>query len=80
MSFLLWRKSRTRPLSAQANHTFLTGFSFASPQTIAMLHTEPVFSALSVSYLLSRNIRIKEGLIDQLFNSRTEILNHHSTI
>src|SRR6266403_3574742 len=36
---------------------------------IAVLHTEPVFSALFISYLLTRNIRIEEDLVDQLFNS-----------
>ena len=36
---------------------------------LQVLHTEPAFSALFVSYLLSRNIRIEEDLIDQLFNS-----------
>ena len=36
---------------------------------LQVLHAEPAFSALFVSYLLSRNIRIEEDLIDQLFNS-----------
>ena len=36
---------------------------------IAVLHDEPVFSALFISYLLTRNIRIEEDLVDQLFNS-----------
>jgi CRP/FNR family cyclic AMP-dependent transcriptional regulator len=36
---------------------------------IRVLHEEPAFSALFVSYLLSRNIRIEEDLVDQLFNS-----------
>jgi CRP-like cAMP-binding protein len=36
---------------------------------IAVLHKEPVFSALFISYLLTRNIRIEEDLVDQLFNS-----------
>jgi CRP/FNR family transcriptional regulator, cyclic AMP receptor protein len=39
------------------------------PAMLRVLHTEPAFSALFVSYLLSRNIRIEEDLIDQLFNS-----------
>jgi CRP-like cAMP-binding protein len=37
--------------------------------TIAVLRSEPAFSELFVSYLLSRNIRIEEDLVDQLFNS-----------
>ena len=37
--------------------------------TIRVLHDEPAFSALLLEYLLSRNIRIEEDLVDQLFNS-----------
>jgi CRP/FNR family cyclic AMP-dependent transcriptional regulator len=36
---------------------------------IRMLHDEPTFSELFLTYLLSRNIRIQEDLVDQLFNS-----------
>jgi CRP-like cAMP-binding protein len=36
---------------------------------IRLLHEEPAFSEMFVSYLLSRNIRIEEDLVDQLFNS-----------
>jgi CRP/FNR family transcriptional regulator, cyclic AMP receptor protein len=36
---------------------------------IAVLHDEPRFSELFVAYLLKRNSRIEEDLIDQLFNS-----------
>jgi CRP/FNR family transcriptional regulator, cyclic AMP receptor protein len=36
---------------------------------IAVLHDEPKFSELFVAYLLSRNSRIEEDLVDQLFNS-----------
>ena len=36
---------------------------------IAALQDEPVFSALFIAYLLTRNVRIEEDLIDQLFNS-----------
>jgi CRP/FNR family cyclic AMP-dependent transcriptional regulator len=36
---------------------------------IATIHGEPEFSELFMSYLLSRNSRIEEDLIDQLFNS-----------
>jgi CRP/FNR family transcriptional regulator, cyclic AMP receptor protein len=34
-----------------------------------LLHAEPDFSALFLTYVLSRNIRIEEDLVDQLFNS-----------
>ena len=36
---------------------------------IATVHEEPEFSELFMSYLLTRNSRIEEDLIDQLFNS-----------
>ena len=36
---------------------------------IRMLHDEREFSELFMSYLLSRNTRIEEDLVDQLFNS-----------
>ena len=36
---------------------------------IAAIHKEPEFSELFMSYLLTRNSRIEEDLIDQLFNS-----------
>jgi len=39
------------------------------PATIRVLHEEPAFSELFLSYLLTRNMRIEEDLVDQLFNS-----------
>jgi CRP/FNR family transcriptional regulator, cyclic AMP receptor protein len=38
-------------------------------QMIRLLHTEPGFSDCFLEYMLSRNIRIEEDLVDQLFNS-----------
>jgi len=38
-------------------------------QTLRMLHREHAFSDLFVAYLLARNIRYEEDLVDQLFNS-----------
>ena len=43
--------------------------AIAKDAMIAMLHQEPKFSELFMSYLLTRNSRIEEDLIDQLFNS-----------
>jgi len=37
--------------------------------TIRVLHDEPAFSELFLDYLLSRNTRLEEDLVDQLFNS-----------
>jgi len=36
---------------------------------LATLHSEPKFSEMFMAYLLTRNSRIEEDLIDQLFNS-----------
>jgi CRP/FNR family cyclic AMP-dependent transcriptional regulator len=36
---------------------------------VTLLHGEPAFSEMFVAYLLKRNGRIEEDLIDQLFNS-----------
>jgi CRP/FNR family transcriptional regulator, cyclic AMP receptor protein len=38
-------------------------------EMMRVLHTEHAFSDRFLSYMLSRNIRIEEDLIDQLFNS-----------
>jgi CRP/FNR family transcriptional regulator, cyclic AMP receptor protein len=43
--------------------------SLTKAAMIAALEAEPKFSALFVSHLLSRNNRIEEDLVDQLFNS-----------
>ena len=36
---------------------------------VRLLHDEPSFSEMFVAHLLSRNIKIEEDLVDQLFNS-----------
>jgi CRP-like cAMP-binding protein len=36
---------------------------------VRVLHQEPEFAELFTAYLLSRNVRIEEDLVDQLFNS-----------
>ena len=36
---------------------------------VRLLHEQPTFSELLLHHLLSRNIRIEEDLVDQLFNS-----------
>jgi CRP/FNR family cyclic AMP-dependent transcriptional regulator len=41
----------------------------AKATMIATIHSEPDFSELFMSYLLTRNSRIEEDLVDQLFNS-----------
>jgi CRP/FNR family cyclic AMP-dependent transcriptional regulator len=46
-----------------------TLLSIEKYEMIRVLHTEHEFSDRFISYMLSRNIRIEEDLIDQLFNS-----------
>jgi len=36
---------------------------------VRLLHEQPKFSELFMAYLLARNVRIEEDLVDQLFNS-----------
>jgi len=43
--------------------------SIAKEAMIAALRSEPKFSELFMAYLLTRNSRVEEDLIDQLFNS-----------
>src|ERR1700689_2693961 len=43
--------------------------SITKEAMIAALHDEPKFSELFMAYLLTRNSRVEEDLIDQLFNS-----------
>lgn len=43
--------------------------AITKPAMVAALHDEPKFSELFMAYLLTRNGRIEEDLIDQLFNS-----------
>src|SRR5260370_36538174 len=43
--------------------------SITKPAMLAALNSEPKFSAFFITYLLSRNSRIEDDLIDQLFNS-----------
>jgi CRP-like cAMP-binding protein len=38
-------------------------------QAVQVLHDEPAFSELFLSHLLTRNIRLQEDMVDQLFHS-----------
>ncbi len=46
-----------------------TVLRFQKKGMIRLLHADPKFSELFTAYLLSRNIRFEEDLVDQLFNS-----------
>jgi CRP-like cAMP-binding protein len=39
------------------------------PDMMGQLHSRPTFAAQFLTHMLTRNIRIEEDLIDQLFNS-----------
>jgi CRP-like cAMP-binding protein len=41
----------------------------AKSTMVRLLHREPEFAEHFIAYLLSRNVRIEEDLVDQLFNS-----------
>jgi len=55
-----------------ATVTTLSGCSIVridKADAVRVLHDEPAFSEMFLHYLLSRNIRIEEDLVDHLFNS-----------
>jgi CRP/FNR family cyclic AMP-dependent transcriptional regulator len=49
--------------------TPLTALAIEKNEMIRMLHTESALSDRFISYMLVRNIRTEEDLVDQLFNS-----------
>jgi CRP/FNR family transcriptional regulator, cyclic AMP receptor protein len=57
---------RTGTATAIAPTTLLV---IEQKEMLRALHTEPTFTARFVAYMLARNIRIEQDLIDQLFNS-----------
>lgn len=46
-----------------------TVFRLRKKAMVRLLHTDPRFSEVFTTHLLSRNIRFEEDLVDQLFNS-----------
>ena len=49
--------------------TQVTALAITNKEMFRMLHAETAFSDRFITYMLGRNIRIEEDLIDQLFNS-----------
>ena len=49
--------------------TAVTALIIERKEMVRLLHAEHAFSDRFISYMLSRNIRIEEDLVDQLFNS-----------
>jgi CRP-like cAMP-binding protein len=58
----------TRMASATAMST-VEIVSVEKPEMVRQLHTRPAFADAFLAHMLTRNIRIEEDLIDQLFNS-----------
>jgi CRP/FNR family cyclic AMP-dependent transcriptional regulator len=46
-----------------------TAMKLAKPVVVKLLREEPVFAERFLTHLLTRNIKIEEDLVDQLFNS-----------
>lgn len=49
--------------------THVTALAIDNKEMFRMLHAETAFSDRFITYMLGRNVRIEEDLIDQLFNS-----------
>ena len=69
---LLWRGLSERPASAPGDSRgddkcLIMRLDKAA--IVRVLHDEPKFSEVFMSYLLARNARVEEDLVDQLFNS-----------
>ena len=60
---------RTLHLSAAVALSECSIIRVEKPVMMKVLHDEPAFSEMFVTYLLSRTIRIEADLVDQLFNS-----------
>jgi CRP-like cAMP-binding protein len=56
-------------MSSAATMTECSIMRLEKSSVVRLIHDEPTFSELFLRYLLSRNIRIEEDLVDQLFNS-----------
>jgi CRP/FNR family cyclic AMP-dependent transcriptional regulator len=57
---------RMATATAMAPSTILT---VEKPEMVRQLHAQPAFADRFLTHMLTRNIRIEEDLIDQLFNS-----------
>ncbi len=60
---------QSRRMTAAATLTECEIMRLEKAAVIRLLHTEPAFSGMFVSHLLTRTIRVEEDLVDQLFNS-----------
>jgi CRP/FNR family transcriptional regulator, cyclic AMP receptor protein len=60
---------QTLRMASAASMTDCSIMRLEKAGVIRLLHDQPAFSELLLRHLLSRNIRIEEDLVDQLFNS-----------
>jgi CRP-like cAMP-binding protein len=58
-----------RRLATVATMTESTIMRLDKASIVRVLHDEPKFSEMFMTYLLARNARVEEDLVDQLFNS-----------
>jgi CRP/FNR family transcriptional regulator, cyclic AMP receptor protein len=58
-----------RRVATVSTMTDCTMMRLEKAAVIQLLQDEPTFSEMFIAYLLARNIRIEEDLVDQLFNS-----------
>jgi CRP/FNR family cyclic AMP-dependent transcriptional regulator len=63
---LVGQPQRMATAAAMAACTIVT---VEKPEMVRQLHAKPAFADRFLTHMLSRNIRIEEDLIDQLFNS-----------
>ena len=63
---LAGQPQRMATASAMAASTII---SVEKPEMVRQLHAQPAFADRFLTHMLTRNIRIEEDLIDQLFNS-----------
>jgi len=65
-SCLTGRRVRTATAAALEDSTLIR---LDKAAMLRMLHAEPAFAKLFMSWLLARTMRMQEGVVDQLFNS-----------
>ena len=63
---LAGQTQRMATATAMASSTIL---AVEKPDMVRQLHAQPAFADRFLTHMLTRNIRIEEDLIDQLFNS-----------
>jgi CRP-like cAMP-binding protein len=70
-AFLGERSLAGRPVRHETATAMMTATVLIIPkeQMLRLLHEQPEFSDRFVAYMLARNIRIEEDVVDQLFNS-----------